>query len=86
MDEAELNITYNYSPLYYKCLDADHGLRWLHGKQAKDCIKKLQEAVEALGVRQYKDYWAPTLGNAGHALDVLLGWAKLHPEAIFLVS
>ena len=26
------------------------------------------------------DYWAPTAGNAGHALNILLGWAKENPN------
>ena len=27
-----------------------------------------------------RDYWAPTPGNAGYALNILLGWAREHPE------
>jgi len=26
------------------------------------------------------DYWAPTAGNAGYALNILLGWAKENPD------
>jgi len=26
------------------------------------------------------DYWAPTPGNAGYALNILLGWAREFPE------
>ena len=26
------------------------------------------------------DYWAPTAGNAGYALNILLGWAKENPN------
>lgn len=32
------------------------------------------------------DYWAPTMGNAGHMAAVLLDWANLHPEAVWRVS
>ncbi len=28
-------------------------------------------------------YWAPTSGNAGYALNILLGWAKIHPDAVW---
>lgn len=31
------------------------------------------------------NYWAPTPGNAGHALSILLTWAKQHPDAHFEV-
>jgi hypothetical protein len=81
--DAELNITYNYAFFYYQFLDKKDGLRWLYGRQAKDCIERLEKAVEILGTRQYSDYWAATPGNAGHALNILLQWAKQHPEGYF---
>lgn len=83
--DAELNITYNYSELCYRYLDKEQGLRWLHQKRAKDCIEKLENAVEELGTKQDKDYWKPTPGNAGYALNILLGWARQYPEAKFEV-
>lgn len=101
-NEAELNITYNYAFFYYHFLDDKDGIRWLYGKKAKDCIERLEKAVEILGTRQYVrhlrgwsferkdnsdyeelDYWCPTPGNAGHALNILLTWAKDNPEAYF---
>jgi len=46
----------------------------------------LAHVVEVLGDEPYKtDYWAPTPGNAGHAAAILLGWAKLYPDATFEV-
>lgn len=51
--QAELNITYNYSWFYYLLLDEKNGLRWLYGKQAKDCIERLRTAVGKLGKNQY---------------------------------
>lgn len=102
IEEASLNITYNYSWFYYRYIDKKEGLRWLYGKKAKDCIGILELAVEELGTKQYEvqesgfnlmdksthhlkhvDYWAPTPGNAGHALNILLQWAKKYPEAVF---
>jgi len=101
-DKAELNITYNYSFFYYHFLDKKDGLRWLYGKQAKDCIERLEKAVEILGTNRYVrhlkgwsfkrednsdyeeyDYWCPTAGNAGYALNILLTWARNNPEAYF---
>lgn len=82
-DDAELNITYNYSWFYYRYLDKEEGLRWLYGKKAKDCVERLEAAVSELGTDQHDDYWADTPGNAGYALNILLQWAKQHPEAIF---
>ena len=34
--EADLNITYNYGPLYYEHLDVRKGLRWLSKKTGAD--------------------------------------------------
>ena len=83
--DAELNITYNYSPYYYQQIDKKNGLRWLDGKKAEDCAKRLERAVKALGTEQNDDYWKPTAGNAGYALSVLLAWAKECPDGIFII-
>ena len=82
---ADMSVTYNYSGYYYEYLDSATGLKWLDGRQAKSCIERLESAVVKLGDKQDEDYWAKTPGNAGHALVVLLGWAKLYPEAVFQV-
>jgi len=84
MDTAELNITYNYSRHFTKVLL--NGLKSLDGKHAKDVIKKLKKAVKKLGTTQDSDYWKPTAGNAGFALNILLTWAIDNPDAIFRVS
>lgn len=84
--EAELNITYNYSPHYYKELNKEKGLRWLDGKKAKECIPAIERAVYALGVERDGDYWKPTAGNAGYALAILLRWARVNPDAVFDVD
>jgi hypothetical protein len=83
---AELNVTYNYSALFAETLDSELGLRWLHQKPAGDCVTRLREAVGKLGTETSSGYWAPTRGNAGAALAVLLWWAALHPDAVFRVS
>ena len=82
-DSAELNVTYNYGKFYYDHLDKQHGLKWLHKKKAQDTIERLEAAVKELGTERDGDYWAATAGNAGHALFILLSWAKQHPDAIF---
>lgn len=67
------------------------------GKQAIPRLKKavkelgthqftrLPEGADPLTMNHlsYVDYWAPTPGNAGYALNILLKWAKQHPKAIF---
>ena len=80
---AELNITYNYSWFFERCLDEERGLRWLYGKKAITTIVRLQQAIDELGTDQFENYWAPTPGNAGHALNILLRWARQHPNAIW---
>ncbi len=86
VDEAELNITYNYGKHYRKHLNRRTGLRWLNNKKAREVIKKLEAAVKELGTQTAKDYWEATRGNAGYALAILLSWAKQYPDARFFVS
>ncbi len=83
-DEAELNVTYNYGVHIHKYLKG--GLKYLHKKKGKSVIKKLEKAVKELGTERSDNYWDSTEGNAGYALNILLGWAKQHPEAKFEVS
>jgi hypothetical protein len=82
--KAEMSVTYNYSEVYYLF---GFTLKSLDGKKAGYVVEELGELVHKLGTKEYKrDYWAPTPGNAGHALNVLLGWALLNPDATFRVE
>lgn len=84
---AELNVTYNYSKLFYLALDHKQGLRVLQDKRAGDMVELLENGVRLLGTNPMtKDYWAPTPGNAGLVLQTLLSWAREYPDAIFEVS
>ena len=85
-DEPELNITYNYSPHYFKHLDSDKGLRALDKQRAGDWTERLQAAVDELGTTRHRDYWEPSEGNAGMALARLLEWAKQYPNATWRVE
>jgi hypothetical protein len=77
--EAKLNVTYNYSEVTKL---VDFSFRDIHHKLAGDTIDQLREVVARLGTRRkYRDYWAPTPGNAGHAVAILLKWAEQHPDA-----
>lgn len=82
-NRARLNVTYNYSEVYSV---VGFSLRDLHGKRAGDTLEQLTELVKKLGTRRFENYWAPTPGNAGHALNILLGWAKAHPDATWNVE
>jgi len=86
INKAEINITWNYSKYYYRHLDEEDGIRWLHGKVARDTIERLALAVLILGTERDDDYWASTPGNAGYALSILLGWAREYPDAEWRVS
>ena len=85
-DDASFNITYNYSPHYYKHLDPDNGLRAMDGQRAGDWEERLQGAVEILGTERHSDYWEPSEGNAGAALARLLEWARQYPEGVWRIS
>lgn len=83
-NEADLNITYNYSEVYHLF---QFSIKDLDGQKAETMISKLRELVLKLGTKKYeRDYWAPTPGNAGAALETLLDWAIRHPNAYFKVG
>jgi len=83
IEQASLNVTYNYSKHFYDHLDAKKGIRWLYGKKAKNTAMRLRKAVKELGTQPDKDYWLSTPGNAGAALSVLLRWAEKNPECVW---
>lgn len=81
-DEPELNITYNYAEVYRLF---DFSIDDLNGHRAGDFIEKMEQIVDKCGTKRFENYWAPTPGNAGFALNILLGWAKQYPDATFKV-
>ena len=85
-DEAELNITYNYSTHFYRHLDSKDGLKWLNGKRASKTVNRIEGAIKELGVKSDADYWKSSEGNSGYALSILCDWAKQHPKGIWRVS
>lgn len=81
--EAAMDITYNYGHFYHQLIDAEQGIRWLYGQKAEDTIFALWGAIAVLGTYRDEDYYAPTPGNAGYALSILLSWAEQHPDAVW---
>ena len=84
-EEAKIAITFNYSEFFYEHIDKEKGLEWLNDKTGLEVAPKLATAICNLGQTADNNYWKSTPGNAGKALNVLLKWACLHPEAIFEV-
>lgn len=83
--ETCLNITYNYGWYYYMFLSKTKGIRWLYGKKAKNCTKRLKEAIKpCIDCQPYeRDYWASTPGNCIKPLKIFLIWCKKYPEGTF---
>jgi len=88
--ECHLSTTYNYAEVYrdYEVFplskEYDYSsIRWLYGRTAEETIPVLEEAVKKLGTRTFTDYWAPTKGNAGAALQRLLSFAYAHPDGVW---
>ena len=85
--KAELSVTYNYGGSFRDHVEGlkESGLSGLDGQRAGDWIEPMKAAIQALGTERDEEYWADTEGNAGHALSILLGWAKQYPDAMFAV-
>ena len=81
--EAWLNITYNYSPYFYKLIDKEKGIRFLYEKSGAEAIPIIEEAINKLKDDVNDDYWKATEGNAKQALHGLLVLAKMRPDGIF---
>lgn len=76
---AEINVTWNYAKHF--------SFRQLNKMKGKDSIPVLEKAIKQLGeTKRDNDYWKATKGNVSHCLSTLLSWAKLYPEAEWLVN
>jgi len=81
--EAWLNVTYNYSPHFYRLIDVENGIRAIYGMTGAQSIKILNEAVSKLGDDVCSNYWEPTEGNAKAALLKLIALAEMRPDGIW---
>ena len=77
-DYAELNVTYNYSEIW--------SVEEINGLTGAESEPILAEQVERLGTDRYWNYWTATDGNVGYMANILLGWARLHPDAKWVVD
>lgn len=80
---ADIGIAYNYAEFFYDTIDKEIGIRWIYNRPMNECIERLETAISILGTDKDDDYWKATAGNAGHALKILLGWARNNPECHF---
>lgn len=81
-NECWLNVTYNYSPIFYRVL-GEGGLRSLNGQTGAESLPRIHAAVHALKEDYDPDYWKATEGNARYALMVLGVFARAHPEGVW---
>ncbi len=80
---AEISVTSNYSQVT-KLLN--FSFNDLDGKTGEETLLILNRIVDEFGTEPYKDYWAPTPGNVGAMVQVLLEWARLYPAAVWCVT
>lgn len=78
-----LNITYNYSPYYYKTMCKEKGIRVIYGLTGLESIPILQNAINELGDDVDSNYWNATEGNAKRPLIQLLTMAKMRPDGVW---
>ncbi len=86
LNEAWLNVTYNYCGFFCDHIDQNRGIRFLYGKTGAEAIPILEKAIkelEALPQEDTENYWDSTPGNAAKALRGLLKFAQSRPDGIF---
>lgn len=81
-DEAWLNVTYNYSPHFYRTM-GEKGIRTIYGMTGRESLPLLDAAIAQLADDEVADYWAATEGNAKNALKNLRSLALACPEAVW---
>ena len=82
--ELWLNVTYNYSDIFYRVLP--NGIPGLDGVGAADSIPVLEKGISQLNNDVNKDYWTASEGNAKRALYGLLALAKLRPDGEWQIT
>lgn len=80
--ELRLNITYNYSPHYYRVF-GDKGIRAIYGLTAAESVPMIAHAISQLAGDVVGDYWQPTEGNARAALINLLALTNYAPHGVW---
>lgn len=80
--DLALNITYNYAKHFYDVF-GPKGIRFLHGKTARETLPVLMDAFLDLWEPPSDDYWAPTAGNAAAAIRGLITLGMLAPEGVW---
>lgn len=97
--EAWLNVTYNYSPWYYRAeVFGKDGIRAIYGLAGAESIPVLRKAIagmESLNEDLFEDerqeclahdvsgYWLPTKENAIKPLYQLLAMAQMRPDGVW---
>jgi len=81
-NECWMNITWNYGAHFRRVL-GEGGIRSIYGTTGEASLPVLRAAADQLGDDVDGDYWAPTEGNAKHALHGLIALAELAPHGIW---
>lgn len=81
-EEANINITYNYSQHFRRVL-GEEGIRVIYGLTGDESSDILIEAIDQLKENEDSNYWVATEGNARKALMQLWHMAILLPDAIW---
>lgn len=80
-NDCSLNITFNYIEVFGSLVDD------LHLKFAKDTLPALRAFCDQYKrAEPWKDYWAPTPGNARAAIMRLISFAEQHPTGVWMVG
>lgn len=82
---CDLNITYNYSPFYYKYFDKELGIKWLNKKIAEITTYKLMTAIKEFKTNP-DDINYKKEEEAKLILRKLLAFALANPGGIWSIS
>ena len=81
--EAWLNVTWNYAPIFRRVIHYKKGIRAIYGMTGAESIPILKSAIDSLKNDETNNYFDPTEGNARKALCGLLAFAQMRPDGIW---
>jgi hypothetical protein len=80
--ELWLNITDNYSNIFYK-LFGENGIKNIYGLTGAKSISLLEKAISSLKNDISCDYFEETEGNVKRVLNQLLSMAYMRPDGVW---
>jgi hypothetical protein len=76
-NDAHLNVTFNYAPIFKEVLDPELGIKILNDMDINESLQLLDDANRSLSGTPDNDYWKCTEGNVKKVIQDLIKMAEM---------